>query len=234
MWAWSPSSEDYKYMCFTLVTLSSFTACQELLSHCREPSSKGKSMERDRDRRKEKENIFGAVCCRSKTWQSHDQRHLIILELHCSFNPSERTIFYWEGAGWIWDWVCVWGGNVRVVNSARNAVTICWKRSLLNVVWQLWGSRRRRQHKASLCAVRMEAELMGVETQMCHKSLSTQHWIVLLFFLGGCWGSWLVECDQTALYYIWHRETEGELRSVWVDISLSWAASPKYALRPYN
>lgn len=37
------------------------------------------------------------MCCRSKTWQSHDQRHLIILELHCSFNPSERTIFYW---GW--------------------------------------------------------------------------------------------------------------------------------------
>lgn len=233
MWAWSPSSEDYKYMCFTLVTLSSFTACQELLSHCREPSSKGKSMERDRDRRKEKENIFGAVCCRSKTWQSHDQRHLIILELHCSFNPSERTIFYWEGAGWIWNWGSG-GANVRVVNSGRNAVTICWKRSLLNVVWQLWGSHRRRQHKASLCAVRMEAELMGVETQMCHKSLSTQHWIVLLFFLGGCWGSWLVECDQTAIYYIWHRETEGELRSVWVDVSLSWAASPKYALRPYN
>lgn len=28
----------------------------------------------------------------------------------------------------------------------------------------------------------MEAELMGLETQMCHKSVSTQHWIVLLFF----------------------------------------------------
>lgn len=59
----------------------------------------GKSVESDRDRRQEKENIFGAMCCRSKTWQSHDQRHLIILELHCSFNPSERTIFYRGGGG---------------------------------------------------------------------------------------------------------------------------------------
>lgn len=64
---------------------------------CREQSSKGKSMESDRDKRQGKENVFGAMCCRSKTWQSHDQRHLIILELHCSFNPSERTIFYWGG-----------------------------------------------------------------------------------------------------------------------------------------
>ena len=45
----------------------------------------------------EKENIFAAMCRGSKTWQSHDQRHLIILELHCFFNPSERTVFYW---GW--------------------------------------------------------------------------------------------------------------------------------------
>lgn len=82
-------------MCFILVTFSPFTACLELFSLCRELASNGKSVERQRDRRQEKENIFGAMCCRSKTWQSHDQRHLIILELQCSFNPSERTIFYW-------------------------------------------------------------------------------------------------------------------------------------------
>lgn len=56
-------------------------------------------MERDGDRRQEKENIFGAMCFRSKTWQSHDQRHLIILELHGSFNPSQRTVFYWWYGG---------------------------------------------------------------------------------------------------------------------------------------
>ena len=125
-----------------------------------------------------KKNIFGAMCCRSKTWQSHDQRHLIILELHCSFNPSERTIFYWGGGG----------NNVRVANRAKNAVTSCWKCILLNVAWHFWGSRRRRQHKASLCVWRMEAELMELQTQMCHKSLSTQHWIVLLFFSWGLLG----------------------------------------------
>lgn len=92
------------------------------------------------------------MCYRSKTWQSHDQRHLIILELHCFFNPSEGTIFYWGRRG---------GNNVRVANRARKAVTSCWKCTLPRVVWQFWGIRRRRQHKASLCAWRMEAELMG-------------------------------------------------------------------------
>lgn len=167
-------------------------------------------MESDRDRRQEKENIFGAMCCRSKTWQSHDQRHLIILELHCSFNPSERTIFYWGGEG---------GNNVGVANRARKAVTSCWKCIILNVAWHFWGSQWRRQYKASLCVWRMEAELMGLETQMCHKSLSTQLWIVLLFFSWSCWGSWLVECDQTTIYYIWYIETESKLRKVWASIS---------------
>lgn len=148
------------------------------------------------------------MCYRSKTWQSHDQRHLIILELHCSFNPSERTIFYWgEGEN-----------NVGVANTARKAVTSCWKCSLLNVAWHFWGSRWRRQYKASLCVWRMVAELMDLETQMCHKSLSTQHWIVLLFFSWGLWGSWLVECDQTTISYIWHTETESKLRKVWANI----------------
>lgn len=65
--------------------------------------------------------------CRSKTWQSHDQRHLIILELHCSFNPSHRTVFYWVGgSGW------EVGGSDRVVNCAGKAATDWFGYSLEN------------------------------------------------------------------------------------------------------
>lgn len=158
---------------------STFSACQEVFSHCREPSHKGKSMERDRDRKQEKENIFGAVCCRSKTWQSHDQRHLIILELYYSFNPSESTIIYWGVVLGVWG-----GGHCQGGNRVSNAVTSCWKCNLLNVAWPFWCWWGGRQNKASLCVWRVEAELMELETQTCHKSLSTQYWIVLLFFRG--------------------------------------------------
>ena len=37
--------------------------------------------------------FFSWICSRSKTWESHDQRHLIILELQHWFNPSERNMF---------------------------------------------------------------------------------------------------------------------------------------------
>lgn len=103
-------------------------------------SRKGKSMESKRDRRHGKENIFCAMCCRSKTWQSHDQRHLIILELHCSFNPSQRSIFYCVcGGGGVGVGV---GGNAMVGNTARMALTSCWKCILLNVVGNFEGDCR--------------------------------------------------------------------------------------------
>lgn len=163
-------------MSYTSSFFFTFTPCQEVLSHCREQSSKGKSMESSRDRRHGKENIFGAMCCRSKTWQSHDQRHLIILELHCSFNPSERTIFYWgEGEG----------HNAGVGNWARMAVTSCWKCILLNVAGTFEGDGEDDSIKPPCVCGEWGAELMGLETQMCHKSLSTQHSIVHLFFSWG-------------------------------------------------
>lgn len=126
--------------------------------------SKGKSMESKRDRRHGKENIFCAMCCRSKTWQSHDQRHLIILELHCSFNPSKRSIFYWGG-----------GSNARVGKRARMALTSCWKCILLNVAGTFEGDCEDDSIKPPCVCKEWGAELMGLETQMCHKSLSTQH-----------------------------------------------------------
>lgn len=111
------------YMCFFLLaTVSSLAACQELFLHCNRICKQGGNPRRGRDRRQEKENIFGAMFCRSKTWQSHDQRHLIILELHCSFNLSQRTVFYWVG-----------GGHVRVVNGAGKAATNWFGYSLDNV-----------------------------------------------------------------------------------------------------
>ncbi len=148
------------------------------------------------------------MCCRSKTWQSHDQRHLIILELHCSFNPSERNIFYWGKEG----------NNVEVANRAGNAVTSSSKCILLIVAWHFEGSGEDDSIKPP-CVRRMAAELMGLETQMCHKSLSTQHWIVLLFFslglLGkrGCW-MW-PDCN---ILHLAHRSRG------WV--TQSWATTP--------
>lgn len=71
--------------------------------------------------------------CRSKTWQSHDQRHVIILELQCSFNPSERTILYWEKEEGMGD-AAAGGGNRRGM-----VVTSCWKDILLNVAGALKG-----------------------------------------------------------------------------------------------
>ena len=157
----------------------------------------GKSVESDRDRRQEKENIFGAMCGRSKTWQSHDQRHLIILELHCSFNPSERTIFY-RG---------VWGGGGAVKQcqggerSQRKAVTSCWKCILLNAAWHFSRDSVKDDDIKPPCVWGMEDELVGLRTQMCHKSLSTHHWIVLLFF---SWGLGKLPCWMWPDYYILH------------------------------
>lgn len=90
--AWSPSTQCF-YSCYILHFHSLSRALLTLQRTNKR--ARGKSAERDADRKqkKKKKNIFGAMCCRSKTW-SHDQGHVIILELHCSFNPSE-CIFYW-------------------------------------------------------------------------------------------------------------------------------------------
>lgn len=42
----------------------------------------------------------------------------------------------------------------------------------------------------------MEGELMGLETQMCHKSLSTQYWIGFLFLFMGL-------VDQRLVRWMW-------------------------------
>lgn len=175
------------YTCYTLFFRCLSTA---LLTLHRTIKQGGNPRRVDGDRKQGKENIFGAMSCRSKMWQSHDQRHSIIPEPHCSFNPCERTMFYC-GEG---------GNNVGVANTARKPVSSCWKCSLLNVAWHFWGRQRRQQYKASLYVWRLEAELVGLETQMCHKSLSTcNHWIVLLFFSLGMLGKlacWVwPDCD---------------------------------------
>lgn len=70
---------------------------------------------------------------RSKTRQSHDQRHVIILEPRGSFNPSERTIFYWKKDEGVCD-DAAWGWH-RKGMVANN----CWKGILLNVAATLKG-----------------------------------------------------------------------------------------------
>lgn len=115
----------------TLVTFSFLTVCQEVFSHCLHGAIKPREIHGEgKETEGKKKRIYLVLCCRSKTWQSHDQRHLIILELHCSFNPSARTIFYWVG-GLISGWQ----------KELEKAVTSCWKHSLLNVACHLWGIR---------------------------------------------------------------------------------------------
>lgn len=82
--------------------------------------------------------------------------------------------------------------------------------------------RWRRQYKASLCVWRMQAELMGLETQMCHKSLSTQNWIVLLFTFTGLVGEVGLLNVTRLLYIIRHIlvKTEGRLLRAWANMSI--------------
>lgn len=90
-----------KNVCLLLQLHSPFSPPVKNYSHIAENQQARVNPWREMEiERQEKENIFGAMCFRSKTWQSHDQRHLIILELHGSFNPSQRTVFYWWYGGW--------------------------------------------------------------------------------------------------------------------------------------
>lgn len=101
---------------------------QEVLSRCREQSRK-REIHREQQRQKHgKENLFDAMCCRSKTLQSHDQRHFIILELHCSFNPSKRLCFM----GWDEENNT---DNTGVGNRTGMAVRSYWKCISLNVAY---------------------------------------------------------------------------------------------------
>lgn len=111
-----------------------FSPCPKAFIHCTLQSYRG-GIHREQQRQRVEKRIYSGprMYCRSKTWQSHDQRHVIILELHCSFNPSERTIFYREEEEGVCD-DAARGGNRRGM-----AVTSCWKGILLNVAGALKG-----------------------------------------------------------------------------------------------
>lgn len=111
-----------------------FTPSPKVILHCTLQSYR-EGIRRGHHRQKVEKRIYlgPRMYSRSKTWQSHDQRHVIILEPHGSFNPSERTIFYWEREAGVRN-DAAWGGHRKEM-----VVTSCWKGILLNVAGALKG-----------------------------------------------------------------------------------------------
>lgn len=200
--------------CLLLTFTMTFSPCPKAIIHCTLQSYRG-GIHREQQRQKvEKRIYFGPrMYSRSKTWQSHDQRLVIILELHCSFNPSERTIFYREEEEGVCD-DAAGGGNRRGM-----AVTSCWKGILLNVAGALKGVDGVDRIKLPCVS-----GAWGPQAPV-HSALNSG--LVLFFnvsphptpFARRAWGSWFVECDLTTVFCISHIETENSSKG-WVKQSV--------------